>query len=472
VQTGGFASIGFGDNQLFRSEAYSGYAGDSKIAGRTLSADAAVAYSESEGSRSYGDHEFVRYNARLQLSNDVSQTDLFAGYQEKFMGWVNLYATGNTPETDDVDTTLFALNHRVKFGADGDYLNVGAYYREKNEDYEYNRFIPGLFNPYEHTTYVRGAGLDGRASATESLALRYRAGIIADKLRSTALRAGDYNSRSQVYAGLFPEYTMRLSDQRQMVLLAGANYDDSNRDDGRLSPSAELALLQSDSSVERIYVSYSTASQLPTYTTTNSSPVAGPFRGNASIDRATVENYEIGASGVVGGWHSKAAVFYRKDDGLADWVRLVGNTFRTAQAIDVDTTGVELVTRRNTQFLDFVFGYAWMTKSYDYGAPNVVDSFYALNYAEHRLTAAIIARLGGGFELRLDNEARIQEENALRTSDDEVVLSSIGLYYAVPRVKGLTLSAQIDNLWNTYYEEVPLVPGSRREFSVGARYAW
>jgi len=42
----------------------------------------------------------------------------------------------------------------------------------------------------------------------------------------------------------------------------------------------------------------------------------------------------------------------------------------------------------------------------------------------------------------------------------------------VPAVKGLTLSAQVDNLWNTYYEEVPLVPGSRREVSFGARYAW
>ena len=121
--------------------------------------------------------------------------------------------------------------------------------------------------------------------------------------------------------------------------------------------------------------------------------------------------------------------------------------------------------------IDVVFGYTWIDKTDDYTSPTTA-SFYALDYAEHRLTAAIVARLGAGLEVRMDNEARIQAENALRRRNDEVILSSLGLYYAVPSVKGLTLSAQVDNLWNTYYEEVPLVPGSRREFSVGARYAW
>ncbi|MBC8040529.1 MAG: TonB-dependent receptor, partial [Opitutaceae bacterium] len=58
IRTGGYVATGAGDNDLFRSELYSGYVSDQKIAGRTLAADASVAYSESDGTRTFGDHEF------------------------------------------------------------------------------------------------------------------------------------------------------------------------------------------------------------------------------------------------------------------------------------------------------------------------------------------------------------------------------------------------------------------------------
>jgi vitamin B12 transporter len=471
VRSGGFASAGAGDNNLFRSDLYAGYKTDVKLAGRTLAADASVAHSESDGARSFGDHRFNRYNARVQLADATSQTDLFFGRQEKFTGWVNLYARANTPETDELETTLTALNHRAILGADGDYLQFGAYQRVNVDDYEYNRLIPGLFNPYQHTTYVYGTGLDGRVSADEALALRYRAGLIADDLNSTALTAGRYRTRSQYYAGLFPEYTLPVDAGSLLVFTAGANHDDSNRDGGRTSPAAELALVRKSAPLQRVYASYSSSSQLPTYTTTNS-PAAGLFRGNPDIGRQTSQTLETGLSGSFAGWQTKAAVFYRSDNDLADWVYTSTASARDARPIDVDTTGVEFMSSRTAGSFDFVFGYAWLDKSYDYGAPGVIGSFYALNYAEQRLTAAVVVRIGAGLEARLDNEYRHQAENALRRGNDDPVLSSFGLYYTVPRVKGLSVFAQVDNLWNIYYEEVPLVPGAPREMSGGVRYAW
>jgi hypothetical protein len=472
VRTGGFAAVGAGDNNLFRSEVYSGYQSDQKFAGRTLAADASVAYSEGDGSRAFGDHQFTRYNARLQLANAVSQTDLFVGQQDKFTGWVNLYARASTPETDDLETRLLVLNHRVSFGADGDYLQFGAYHRRNVDDYEYNRFSPGLFNPYQHTTYVDGFGVDGRASATEAAAVRYRAGAIVDELESTSLTFGRYRTRSQFYAGAFPEYTLPIAAQRSLVATVGANYDDSNRDDGRLCPSAEFALVQNASTLQRVYVSYATSSQLPTYTTTNSDSSAGLFRGNPSIGRSNSANSEFGVKGLLAGWQTKSAVYYRADDDLADWVYSTPGSARSARAIDMETTGVEFTGSRTVGLFDFTLGYTWMDKSYNYGPGTVIGSFYALNYAEERVTAAVVARLGSGFELRLDNEYRQQAENVLRRGNDTPILSALGLYYAVPSVKGLTLFTQVDNLWNVNYEEVPLVPGAPRELSLGARYAW
>ena len=471
VHTGGFASVGAGDNDLFHSEFYSGYLSDVKIGGRTLAADASVAHSESDGTRPFGDSNFTRYNARLQLANDVSQTDFFAGYQEKQFGWVNLYTPFNKPEIENLRTTLVALNHRVSQGADGDFVEVGAYYRRNVDNYQ----IPAFAYSGHHTTWVQGAGLEGRVSVADATVVKYRAGAVADDLKSDKLTAGTYHTRTQVYAGIVPEHTFTLDSRQSLVVSAGANYDGSNRASSQVSPVAEIALAQKLSVLKRLYVSYAETSQLPTYTAINSPAGAGLFRGNPNLGRSTSQNVEVGGNSTVQGWNAKTAVFFRRDNDLVDWTynsALPPTVARRANAVDIDTTGFELVLSRTFHSVDFVFGYTLLHKNADYGSAAVDASFYALNYPDQRLTAAIVARLGAGFELRMDNEGRIQEPNALRRRNDDVILSSIGLYYAVPRVKGLTLSAQVDNLWNTYYEEVPLVPGTRRQYSVGATYGW
>lgn len=472
VRSGGYVAAGAGDNSLVRGDAYAGYVSDRKIAGRELAADVNIAASQGDGTRSFGDHDFARYNVRLQLRDEVSQTDLFAGYQSKEFSWVNLYTPFNTQETENLKTELYALNHRILHGADGDYFQAGAYVRKNRDHYAIPAFV---FNNF-HTSRVFGAGFDGRVTVAEPLALRYRGGAVADDIKSSSLVVGPangrYDDRTQVYAGLFADHTTVLASGRELILTVGANLDASNREDSAVSPVAEVAWVNAQGAVRRVYASYAQSTQLPTYTALNSSNLGGLFAGNRDLERSTAHNFEVGAQSRLEEWELSAAVFFRRDDELVDWTYAFATpNSRTATAVDLDTFGVETVARRSFKRFDLVFGYAWLDKHDDFG-PGVDASFYALNYAEHRLTAAAVARLGGGFELRMDNEYRIQADNALRRRNDEPLLSSLGLYYAVPRVKGLTLSAQVDNLWNTYYEEVPLVPGARREWSLGARYAW
>jgi vitamin B12 transporter len=483
VRTGGSVSVGAGSDNLFRTEAYAGYQSDKKIAGRTLAADASVAYSEGDGPREFADHELTRYNVRLQLADDVSQTDLFFGKQDKVFAWPNMYAARNftTPireEREDIGTQLVVLNHKVQIGADGDYLQIGGYLRRNEDHYA----IP-LFGPATdsfHVTDVSGAALDGRMSLSGETALLYRAGVIADEIGSNTLVVGPvngrYNDRTQYYAGLFAEQTLNAGETREWVVTAGANFDDSNRDSGELSPSVKLETRSTSSAFKSLYVSYTESSQLPSYTTLNNNNVGGLFIGDRDLGREESANFELGTEATAGLWRFKTAVFYRQDHNLVDWtfnsttLNTPGLTSRTAVAVDIDTLGAELVARRDYGVVAFVLGYSFLDKIDD--LPAMQGSFYALDYAEHRLTAAIIARLGAGFELRMDNEYRIQADNALRRRNTDPILSALGLYYTVTAVKGLTLSAQVDNLWNTYYEEVPLVPGGRREWSVGARYAW
>jgi vitamin B12 transporter len=148
-------------------------------------------------------------------------------------------------------------------------------------------------------------------------------------------------------------------------------------------------------------------------------------------------------------------------------------TARSANAVDIATTGAELVARRSWAVCDLVLGYTALAKNPDYHGAAVDASFYALNYARQRLTAAIVLRLGGGVELRMDNAARVQAANLLRTTGgNRAVISSLSLAYRPPAWRRTTFTVQADNLWNSDYQEVPAVPAARRQLSAGVTCGW
>jgi hypothetical protein len=181
----------------------------------------------------------------------------------------------------------------------------------------------------------------------------------------------------------------------------------------------------------------------------------------------------LGASGAAAGWEFDTAIFWRRDDGLVDWTFRRGVTARTANAVDLDVGGFEFVARRSTAMFDWVVGYTALTKDADYRGAAVDASFYALNYARHRLTAAITARLGGGFEVRMDNAARLQADNLLRVvGGRRTVTSALSLRYRPQSWRGIEIAAQVDNLWNDDFQEIPAVPAARRQFAGSLSYAW
>jgi len=473
VRTGGAAAIGAGENRLFESELYQGYASDIRFGAQRLAADVAWAHSDSDGAIANGDHAFNRINVRFQLAGAASQTDLFAGYQEKFFGWPNLYTPFNSPESESLETFLVAFNHRLDLGG-GDFVQASAYHRRNRDDYRYNRFaaLPPSGPLYFHTSWVDDAALELRRTLG-GLVLNVRAEALADDLRSTSLTFGPYHTRTLLKLAVVPEKTWTLADASRLVAKAGVTYDDSDRASGSASPLVELARETPAAVVQRVYLSYAQTTQLPTYTALDANPSAGLFRGNASLGRETSRNLELGASAALAGWSVQPAVFYRRDDALVDWTFRRGIVARTANAVDVDTAGLEFVARRSWSAVDLVVGYTWLGKGADYRGATVDASFYALNYARHRVTAAVTARLGRGFELRLDNEARWQEPNFLRDAGgDAAWLTSVGLTYRPPALRRLSLTVAVDNLWDDDFQELPSVPASPRTTSARVGYVW
>lgn len=471
IRTAGAVWVGFGENALVRGEFYQGVS-RSLASGLKVGVDLSVAHSDSDGPIAWGEHEFDRVNGRIQVATARTQTDLFAGYQAKFFGWPNLYTPFNSNETDDLETTLFVLNHRVDLGA-GDYMSAGLYHRRNKDDYAFNRFAAvGAVHPFQHTTRVTGAALDGRRDFG-GLALNFRAEASSDELKSTSLTFGRFHERELYRLLLVPEKSWAMSDGGQLRLKAGAAYDDSDRDGSRVSPVFEIARMMPSAAVRRVYASFTESSQLPTYTALNSSATGGLFRGNPNLGRQITRNYEVGLAGMLAGWSTEAAIFWRRDEALVDWTFRAGVTARTANAVDIDVGGVELVTRRTWGAMDIILGYTGLTKDEDYRGAAVDASFYALNYAKHRLTAAVTWRIAAGFELRFDNVARIQAENVLRlVGGDQAVTSAASLAYRPPAWQRFEIAVQVENAWDTDFQEVPAVPASPRQASLGAAYSW
>ncbi len=464
----GELAMAFGNHGTNRQSVYQGLVRKPASGNLTVAADLELARSESDGSVPFGDHDFKRMAARLQLTGEGAQTDFFAGWQEKFFGWPNLYTPFGFNETEYLKTELYGFNHRVEPSA-GTYWQVGAYYRRNYDDYEFDRSTPGASNPFIHTTRVRGMAADGRQEWGD-WAVTYAAHYLSDRLESTALTFGRFSTRHYRKASVIPEYTSDTGAGR-LTWRAGAAWDDTNRDDSAVSPVLEVSLRRA--SGVRLYAQYAESTQVATYTALNSSPASGLFRGNPNLGRETSRNLEAGLAFSHGAWNVQAAVFHRRDDDLVDWTFRRGVVARTANSVDIDTTGFEAVAALNAKRFDLILGYAYLEKDEDYGGAAVDASFYALNFPRHRFTAAIIARLAPGLELRVDNEYRRQEENPLRTSGgDSAVLSSAGIYWTPRAARGLELSLRLDNIWDEDFQEVPAVPAARRQWAAGAAYRW
>lgn len=469
IEQRGEAAVAFGDYASNRQGLYQGIVLPGDTGGQTVAADFALDRSVSDGSVPFGDHDFKRAAGRIQLRGARSQTDFFAGSQQKFFGWPDLYTPFGVNETEDLHTQLYLLNHR-EWSSPDDYWELGAYYRRNYDDYEFDRSVPGEFNPYQHTTRVQSVSLEGHEGG-DSIAVAYSVQAMRDSLESTALTFGRFNTRDYLKLAAVPEYETG-TEWGKLKLRAGATYDDTNRDGSALSPIVAAELNRPGG--QRLYLQYAGSTQVPTYTALNSNPSAGLFRGNPDLGREISRNLEAGAVFHPDGWTVETAVFYRQDHNLTDWTFTRGVTAaRTANPVDIDTFGVEVVATRRTPRYDLVLGYTHLDKSADYRAAQIDASFYALNFARDRLTAAVVARLGAGFEVRLDNEYRVQEKNLLRTvGGNEAFLTTLGVYYLPPRLRGLELSLLIDNLWDSDFQEVPAVPAARRQFSAGAAYRW
>ncbi|MEJ2129329.1 MAG: hypothetical protein P8X81_10850 [Woeseiaceae bacterium] len=430
--------------------------------------------SSGDGTIGFGDHDFSRFNVHLQRTDDGEQTDVVIGYEDKFYGWPGAY-TGfaSLPETDDTKTKLLLANHRLE--RDAGYLEFGAFYRELEDDYDFDRSTSESGGPgsFDHETKVFGLGFQGSHEAG-NLDWQFAAQLASDELVfSTDLTEGEFDSRDYATFSVVPTMEIGVGNAKTFIVQFGATVDWTSEDGSAVSPVGKLTWHETTArGSDFASLEYSSSSQVPGYTVLNSPP-AGLFGGNASLGREKSRQLALSTGRDAGNWDSKATVFYRQDDDLVDWTFATGAPFaRQANAVDIDVLGAEFFFRRHWDSVELVTSYTYLDKDSDYGDAVVDASFYALNYAKHRATFALRYRFAEGFELRWDNEYRQQSDNPLRDGDDTALLSSLAVAWQPARSSGLSLVLTADNLTDDEYQQFPGTPAVGRQVSLSASYEW
>ncbi|MEO0510493.1 MAG: TonB-dependent receptor [Verrucomicrobiota bacterium] len=480
IGNGGSLTLGGGDNDLNFQRLHHATTGELFDSGKwTWGAEIEYSRSESDGTIQNGEHDFDRFSGRVQLLGPNSQTDLFAGYQSKFFGWPGMYTADRfdlSPEFENLKTRLYVLNHRQNYGEDN-FIELTAMHRRHTDNYilDATNYIPFPFVfVADHETTVTALGFSGFHRLSPKFGLNYAGQIAGDEIESTSLE-NTFTSRSYGKFTLLPEYALQLNQSDSLTFRAGASYDDTNRGNSEVSLIGDVTWERShgNGNSESIYLSYAETSQVAGYTAIGGGTTSGIFRSNPFLERETSQNLELGGKIKQASWSLEAAVFYRWDDDLVDWTFSNADLFaRSANGVDIETYGVEMIATKSWNKVQAIASYAFLDKDEDYGDVTIDGSFYALNYANHRVTLGLIWTPTELFKVSIDNEWRSQEENALRNSDDEAIFTHASVTFYPPNIENLELFVAVDNAWDDDFEEVPGTPGRGVQTAVGGTFRW
>ena len=476
ITKGGSLTVGGGDHDLnFQRihNAITGSYGDSKD--WIWGAEIESSRSESDGTISFSDHAFDRTSGRIQLLGPDSQTDLFAGYQHKQFGQYgmytgDLYTAFNPFEFENIKTRLFLVNHRFDYGNDSQW-EASAVHRRNSDHYYFNRFSPD--DRFVHEGKVNALSMSGLHEFDGPFALHYAMQSTSDEIESSALMNGPFTSRNYYKVSLLPEYRHKVANDEDIIFKAGAAWEDTNRNEGRISPIAEISRVKETGSgrSDRIYLSYAESIQFIGYGAIGGSETSGLFRSNHTLSSETSRNLEFGYQFENKLWVFHATVFHRWDDNLADWT-YTGTGARSAENLDLETSGVELLASRNWERFQSIISYGFLTKKEDYGNLMIDGSFYALNFPKHRFTLGLIWDALDSLQVRVDNEWRDQHENSLRKGPDESFYSHLAASYYPAKFNDLELFLAYDKPWDENFQDIPGTPGRGDQFSFGATYSW
>lgn len=465
IREGGRLGVTLGTDRAWGISALQG----GNLAGGEGNWQVAVQRESGDGSVENGDFELERISSRFEWAAGPGMLRIFGGYVDKFYGWPGLYtgiASLNETDAYRVGLAGFQWEGRLERG----HHRIGGYWRRLDDDYEFNRETPNRL--FEHVTEVWSLQGDGLVEAA-SLDFAYRWVLLRDRIiRSTSLVHGPFSERDYAEGAVRVERRWTTA-AGELTPYAGWGADTSSEDSTVLLPMAGLRLSgATETGSWEIYGEYAEASQVPGYTVLNSAP-EGLFGGSGELGRERAETLEAGVQLERGSFSGRAVIFRREDTNLVDWVfEQSSPSARQASAMDSTVDGLEAGLRWDGESLELELGYSYLDKDPDYAGSGGDASFYALNYARHRVLATVEWFPLSGLVLRLEGEWRDQRENALRTGPESLSQINFGARWEDAMDSGWDLLVRVNNLNEADFQRIPGTPGPGREGQVMFQRGW
>lgn len=430
----------------------------------------AITHESGDGSIDYGDFDMLRLSGRAEYRIGPATVRVFGGFLDKFFGWPGMYTGFPLKETEDYTIGMLGWQLEMNPDRSGTRHRVGGYWREVDDDYEFNRNSPNPF--FEHKTEVFSLQGDGILHL-EKIELVYRWSMVADRIiRSTSLVNGDFSRRRYGEGAVLVKKRLETKSA-EWELYGGFAIDTSNRDSTVVLPQAGLrAYGYADELTWSAYIEYAESSQVPGYTVLNSAP-SGLFGGNKYLGRETASTLEAGYTLRLGNASATMVWFRRNDDNLIDWVYDSATpTARQAQPVDIDVSGMESWIGWEVENTAIQAGFIWLDKDETYLESGGDASFYALNFARQRILLTVDQNLSNTIKCRLEAEWRRHPPNPLRQQGDEAMRLHAEISWREWLGTQWDLLLRGNNLTRDDFQNLPGTPAPGREVMVTFARRW
>ena len=428
--------------------------------GGTAGASAFLSADHADQTDGYPDNDLTRTTAggRLGAVSDALQGDLVAATSWREFGARGFYGTApQYPAEERVQDALVAGSLRFT----EEPLNparLTAAWRRTEDTYWLDRDNRALYEN-EHATDLFALHGDTRRTFSDQFSLDLRTDGDLETIDSSSL--GDHTRSHASFAAL-PNYTVGA-----LTFTLGGSLDVFTEDSPAWLPAAGVEWALSD--VHTLYLSYTEAVRQPSYTELNyESPSS---LGNAGLDRQQTRAAEFGWKGRTEIFEWKSAVFHEEGRNTVDWIRAApGSRWTSVNLDDVRTWGFAADGRAAlTGDTDLGLDLLALAKTCD---TDFYSSRYAMDYPEASAGATLRRRVTRDLLFRLRQGVSKYEGNPVRAHDDWFVNTCAELQWRLPRVRGFTLNAGVDNLLDDGFQLYPGQEAAGRRIFGSLAYTW
>lgn len=415
------------------------------IGGERFSQSLQTSTAYSGGYRHNTDYDIKNVFYHNQLNINEGKLGVQAGFVEKKFGANGFYGS-STEQYEEVQTSLMSLSYHQKFGKL--FLNSNVYWRRGQDKYLWMRHQP------ERKNLHIGNNVGGQVNASYHSKIGIT-GLGVD-LRKEFLVSNNLGQRNRFLTQVFFEHHFSFFQEKLQIIpgISWANYDTAGQ---FFYPGIDVGF--SINEKNKIYANVGKVNRIPTFTELYYTSRAD--LGNPNLKPESAISSEVGYHYHDAKITAKASGFMRNSTDAIDWVKTSPTERWGANNIGgIRIKGVEVeFSHRPFEWLDYSAGYTFIDNRRDLSQS--ILSKYALANLKHQF----VGKMEFKFMKYFTNQLIYRYNERLDHLSYHLLDYKISF-----NKKGFSLYGIINNVTDTQYEELALLPLPKRWFHIGMSY--